>query len=261
MGEHDTWFDFLYSLPGFENLAEQARHWLGREPGSRYHWEFMMFKNSHFTLTHVLAALLVGILIILFAARFRRSLVGEAAVVPPARFGVRNVLELIGDATLGVMTDIMGEKHAKRFFPFIGSLALFILFSNMLSLIPGFAPPTDTLKTNLALSILVFLATHIYGVASNGIGYFKHFLGPVWWLAPLMLPVELISHLARPLSLALRLMGNLAADHKVLFAFFSIMPLLLPLPFFFLGLIVAVVQTLVFCALSSIYIAMSLEHQ
>jgi F-type H+-transporting ATPase subunit a len=142
----------------------------------------------------------------------------------------------------------------------IGSLAFFIFFSNVLALIPGFLPPTDTLKTNAGLALVVFLMTHIYGVKENGLAYFKHFLGPVALLAPLMLIIEVISHIARPISLALRLMGNMAADHKVTMVFFGLVPLLVPVPFLLLGAVVVIVQTLVFCLLTMVYISMAVEH-
>src|SRR5258705_12828484 len=104
----------------------------------------------------------------------------------------------------------MGKKNALKYLPFIGSLAFFIFFNNVLALIPGFAPPTDTLKTNVALALLVFLATHFLGVREHGLAYFKHFFGPILLLAPLMFVIEIISHVARPVSLSLRLLGTMA---------------------------------------------------
>jgi F-type H+-transporting ATPase subunit a len=209
---------------------------------------------------------LVGLLVVLFVAygafRFRVATVGGGteALIPPRNFNVRNLFELLCDAILSMMNGVMGDKNAKRFFPLIGSLALFILFSNLMALVPGFAPATDTLKTNLALALLVFVLTHYYGFREHGLAYAKHFLGPLWWLSWLILPIELISHLVRPASLALRLMGNMAADHKVIFAFFALVPVLVPVPFYFLGMLVCVVQTLVFCLLSMVYISMAIAH-
>src|SRR6185503_2683227 len=127
--------------------------------------------------------------------------------------------------------------------------------------IPGFLPPTSTLKTNLAMSVLVFLLSHVFGVREHGLKYFKHFLGPIWWLSPLMLPIELISHIARPVSLSLRLMGNMLADHKVVMSFFALIPIVVPLPFLLLGLLVCVIQALVFTSLAMVYIGMAIEHE
>ena len=118
-----------------------------------------------------------------------------------------------------------------------------------------------TLKTNVGIAIMVFLLTHIWGVKEHGVAYFKHFLGPVPVLIPLMLPIELISHLVRPVSLSLRLMGNMLADHKVVMLFFALVPLIVPLPFLLLGLLVCFIQALVFCTLAMVYISMAIEHE
>jgi F-type H+-transporting ATPase subunit a len=107
----------------------------------------------------------------------------------------------------------------------------------------------------------VFVLTHYYGVKEHGLSYFKHFLGPSLALAPLMLPIELISHFARPMSLAVRLMGNMMADHKVVMSFFALVPILVPLPFMLLGLLVCLIQALVFCTLAMVYIGMAIEHE
>src|ERR1019366_8929012 len=142
-----------------------------------------------------------------------------------------------------------------KYLPLIGSLFLFILFSNLLSLIPGFLPPTASLKTNVALAVLVFVLTHVFGVATHGLKYFKHFMGPLWWLAPLMIPIEIVSHIARPVSLSMRLLGNITADHKVGAVFFALIPILIPTIFLGMGVFVALVQAVVFSLLSTIYIS------
>jgi F-type H+-transporting ATPase subunit a len=182
-------------------------------------------------------------------------------LIPEAKMSKRNFFEIIIDATLGIAEGVMGRKKAERFLPLIGTLVFFIFFNNIIGLIPGFVPATDTLKTNLALSVLVFLMTHVYGVMEHGIGYFKHFFGPVWYLAWLMFPIEVISHLARPVSLSLRLLGNIFADHKVLSSFFVLVPILVPLPFLILGILVCTVQTLVFSLLTMVYIEMATAHE
>jgi F-type H+-transporting ATPase subunit a len=168
---------------------------------------------------------------------------------------------MLTDAIINLMESVIGEKNARKYLPLIGSLFFFILFSNLLSLIPGFLPPTDTLKTNLALSVLVFVLTHVLGVKEHGPKYFKHFLGPWWPLTPLMLPIEIISHIARPVSLAMRLLGNISADHAVVLAFFGIMPFLVPVPFLLMGVFVSVVQAVVFSLLSTVYIGTAIAHE
>jgi F-type H+-transporting ATPase subunit a len=254
MGPHNTWFDFF---PGYHTLRENLQHYLGRE------WTWQMFQATHFQLDHVFGGLLVLAFLAFGAVRYAATVNGaaDAGLVPPPRFGLRNLFEMLADTIFGLMVSVMGEKEARRFLPLIGSLFFFILFSNLLSLIPGFIPPTDTLKTNLALSVMVFLLTHIFGVRAHGLKYFKHFLGPFLPLAPLMLPIELISHIARPVSLAMRLLGNISADHAVVLAFFGVIPFLVPVPFLVMGVFVSVVQAVVFSLLTTVYISTAIAHE
>jgi F-type H+-transporting ATPase subunit a len=107
----------------------------------------------------------------------------------------------------------------------------------------------------------VFVLSHIFGVREHGLKYFKHFLGPIWWLIPLMLPIELISHIARPVSLSMRLMGNIVGDHKLVGVFFGILPFVLPVPFMVMGVLVSVVQAVVFSLLTTVYISQAVAHE
>jgi F-type H+-transporting ATPase subunit a len=200
----------------------------------------------------------------------------KAALVPDSKLTVRSFFELFVETVYGQMKAQMGAEAAKFFLPLIGTCAFLIFFSNFLGLIPGFNPPTATLNTTLACSIVIFLTTHVWGVRHHGLAYFKHFFGPIWWLAPLMFPIELISHLVRPASLAIRLMANMTADHLVVATFLAlgaglwalVLPdsvdgqfgLLLPVPMLLLGFVVVLVQTAVFCLLSTVYIGMAIEH-
>jgi F-type H+-transporting ATPase subunit a len=263
MGEHDTWWNLLGYIPGWDGFVHDLEHTLGRGPGSAHPWHGGPFGDTHFTVSHLLSGLAVALFLIYGAFRYSAALraAGKNAIVPPAKFNLRNLFEMFAEAVLGVAEGVMGKKNALKYLPFIGSIAMFIFFCNALALIPGFAPPTDTLKTNLALALLVFLATHYLGVKEHGLAYFKHFMGPIPLLAPLMLPIELISHIARPVSLSLRLMGNMAADHKVVALFFGLIPLIVPVPFLILGMVVVVVQTLVFSLLSMVYISMAVAHE
>ncbi len=188
------------------------------------------------------------------------------AVVPDETFTIRTFFELFFDTVLGLMGEIMGEKNARRFFPMIGTCAVVIFFSNFLGLMPGMMPPTDNLNVTASMAIVIFITTHIVGVQTNGIGHFTHMANPVgvwwgWFLAPLMFPIELIGHAVRPVSLSLRLMGNMIGDHKVLSIFLGLVPLVVPIPFLILGSVVCLVQTAVFCLLSMVYIGLALEEQ
>src|SRR5690606_25505919 len=158
--------------------------------------------------------------------------------------------------------DVMGPKNAKRYFPLIGASAIFIFVSNAIGLVPGMLPPTSNLNITAGSAILVYLAFNYYGLKENGLGYIKHMAGwgvfnhwlPNLLLAILMFPIEFISMLVRPVTLAIRLMLNIAVDHLLVSIFMGLFALFLPLPIMMLGLIVIAVQTLGFCLLSSMYI-------
>lgn len=256
MGEHGTWFDYLNRIPAWRSADDWLREHLGRK------WEWQMFGPSGWTMTHVLITLLVVIIVSLGAySFFKGTKTADQGLVPPRKMNPRNVFEYFAESLYGFVEGGMGEKHARKFYPLIGALFMFILFNNLFALIPGFSAPTDTLKTNVGLALLVFVLTHVYGVKEHGLAYFKHFLGPSLPLAPLMLPIELVSHIARPVSLAVRLMGNMMADHKVVMSFFALVPILVPLPFMLLGLLVCLIQAVVFCTLAMVYIGMAMEHE
>ncbi len=262
MGKEVTWF---HLLPGLHRLTEWAKHYLGREKGDKL--EFLTvppFTDTHFTLIHVLSVVLILVLLTLAAIRFRIGLSKKStdAIVPSPSVSIGNLFELISEGILGFMTNIMGEKNAKKYLPIIGTLAFFILLSNLMALVPGMDPPTAALKTNLALALSVFILTHYEGVKAQGAkNYLKHFTGPIVYLAPLFIVIEIIGHLARPVSLSIRLMGNMFSDHKIGAVFFGLVPLLIPVPFLVLGLIVAIVQTFVFCLLATVYIQLAISHE
>ena len=136
----------------------------------------------------------------------------------------------------------------------------FIFFSNCLALIPGFTPPTSNLNVTIGCALVVFVAFNYYGLKENGWGYLKHLAGPVWYLAPLIFVIEVISTCVRPVTLSVRLMINMAVDHLVGSIFLGMFAILVPIPLMFLAIIVILVQTLVFCLLTSIYIGLATEH-
>ena len=258
MGDHDSWYTLL--MPDFwAQLEHGAAEHLAREQ------KFMMFQGTHFTLVHVAGALLAFIFILILAIRYRASLKDETkGVVPPRKFGLAAMTDGFVGAVYNLSVDVMGEKNARKYLPLTGTLALFIFVCNIQGLIPGLIPPTDTLKTNLVFALIVFVVYNVAGVINNGLSYLAHFLGPKIggfpWLFPLFLPIEIVSHLARPVSLSLRLTGNIVADHKVVAVVAMMVPLLVPLPFLLLGTVVAIVQTLVFTLLAIIYIGLAVEH-
>jgi F-type H+-transporting ATPase subunit a len=249
IGAHQTWF---HLLPGAKNIEHAVAHALGNQ---------VLSGEPVHAVPHLFMSVFVFFLIIILAVRFksRVSASPDGGVVPERGFNARSFVETINGAALSLMKPVMGEEAARDFLPLIGSLAFFIFFANILGLVPGFLPATDALSTTAALATVVFLATHWYGIKKNGMEHIKHMMGPVIWLAPLMFVIEVISHLARPLSLSLRLMGNMMGDHMVLVLFLGLIPFLVPIPILVLGIIVCTVQTLVFCLLSVVYIGMAIE--
>jgi F-type H+-transporting ATPase subunit a len=173
--------------------------------------------------------------------------------------GLQNFMEVVLEQIERLIGETMGPKGL-AYFPMIATLALFILVSNLIALVPGFMPPTANLNTNAALALAVFTMTHIIGLKQHGLSYIKQFTGPIWWLVPLMLPIEIIGHLARPLSLTLRLFGNMYGHEIVLMIFLSLAPALVPIPMMLMGILVAFIQAFVFTLLSMIYFAGALEE-
>jgi F-type H+-transporting ATPase subunit a len=172
----------------------------------------------------------------------------------------QNVFEVIIDGLENFMVEITGPE-GRFFFPYIATVFLFIFVSNIIGLIPGMFSPTANLNTTLALALCTFVYTHVIGIKFHGAKYIKHFLGPVWWLAPLMFPIELIGHLARVMSLSVRLFGNIFGKETVLAILFVLAgAYLAPLPILFLGILVSFIQALVFMLLSTMYFVGSMEH-
>lgn len=259
MPHEETWF----SLLPFHQRLSALGHLLG--------WPFSDDGKTWYAhetpgIQHIYGALLVLTLIAIVAVVTDTSIRdSKNDLVPAQQLTIRNAVEILVGSIYRSMADIMGPKSARHFLPLIGTCAFLILISNMLGLVPGFAPPTSNFNTTLGCGIIIFAATHLYGLKVNGFNHIKHLFGPVtgWKWLPLMVLmffIELISHIARPLSLGIRLMANMTADHLVLTIFLGLVPFLVPLPMYVLGAIVVVVQTLVFCLLSTVYIAMAIEE-
>ncbi len=182
--------------------------------------------------------------------------------IKPLPEGIQNFFEIVVDGIFKFMEDIIGH-NSRQYLPLIGTLAFFILISNLIGLVPGFMSPTN--NTTAACAIIVFFATHYYGVKAHGIGYIKHFFGPIRSvpaipLMLLMLLLELIGHFARVLSLSLRLFGNIFGEDMILIILAFLIPLLVPLPMMFMAVFTSVVQTFVFVLLTMIYIKLATEE-
>lgn len=207
--------------------------------------------NTHLG-EHVTYTWFVMLVLILLAFLASRSI----KQVPT---GLQNFMEIVVTGIENLIEETMGPK-GKKYFPLLATLALFILVSNLIALIPGFYPPTANLNTNAALALTVFVMTHVIGFKEHGFAYLKHFMGPILVLAPLIFIIEIIGHLARPLSLSLRLFGNMYGHEIVLMIFLALVPFLLPVPMMLMGVLIAFIQTFVFTLLAMIYIAGALEE-
>lgn len=197
-------------------------------------------------------------LVMLFLILVPKFTLGKLEMIPGKG---QNFWEAVIDGMEGFMAENMGKEGARMMFPMLATFALYILVANMIGLMPGFMSPTSNLNITLGCTIIVFCTTHILGVKFHGVSYIKHFLGPIPALIPLMLPIELISHLARLLSLSIRLFGNIMAKETLLAILFMLAgAYFAPLPILCLGVLVSVVQSLVFVLLSILYFSAAMEH-
>jgi F-type H+-transporting ATPase subunit a len=198
---------------------------------------------------HVVMSLFVVTLLLAIFVPLSRSFREE----DPGRLQV--FLEQLVNGLRGMIEGQVGHGAGDRYLAVVGAFTLFIFFSNVSGLFYFLTPPSANPNVTFALAGISFVLYNVIGIRKHGFGYLKHFLGPIWWLAPLFLIVELISHAARWLSLGLRLFGNMTGEHMVSGVFNQLVPLLLPLPIMGLGLFAAVIQTFIFIMLTTVYIA------
>jgi len=172
----------------------------------------------------------------------------------------QQIAEMTHEFVSGQGESIIGHGH-ERFTGYLTAIFLFILLSNLLGLVPGLESPTANVVVPLGLAIATFAYYHYHGIRENGGGYVKQFLGPVWWLSPLMLLIEIVSHFARVLSLTVRLWANMLAGDLLTLAFFSLVPIGIPLVFLGLHLGVAAIQAYVFMLLATVYLSLAVSHE
>jgi len=200
----------------------------------------MVIYMSHMLLSAVLALVLV------------RSAMSNLQLVPK---GSQNFMEAYIAGVLQMGTDVMGEENARRFVPLVATIGLFVAIANLIGVIPGFEAPTAFLEFALTLAIAVFVYYNYIGIKEQGvIKYFKHFLGPVWWLYWLMFPIEIVSHFSRLVSLSFRLFGNVKGDDMFLMVILMLAPWLLPMIPFALLTFMALLQAFIFMMLTTVYI-------
>jgi F-type H+-transporting ATPase subunit a len=214
--------------------------------------------NPH-TIPHFVSYSFLASLFLIVVALIVR---GSLKLIPS---GTQNVLELVVDALLNLCEENIGHHWARPMFPFVATIGIFITVCNFFGLIPGFYCPTMNINTNAAMAIPVFLATHIYGMRVHGVKYINHFLGPIRSIMalPLMLLmfiIEFIGHLARPLTLSVRLFGNMIAKHYLLAVLGLLAPAFIPVSILVLGVLVCIIQAFVFTLLSTLYLAGAVEE-
>ena len=214
---------------------------------------------------HVATAATVGVVLIGTAVAGRVALgTGDVAVAPAGKFSLKGIIESVLEFVVGIADTVIGEESGRKFVPMFASIFLFVWINNLVALIPGMTPATDNINTTFALGLFVFVMYNYYGFKEHGVAYLKQFLGPLLLLAPLMVIIELIGHLVRPLTLGLRLYGNVMADHTVVGVFIGMFEQFwfIPVPaiFYTMGIFVASMQAFVFTMLSMIYVSMAISH-
>lgn len=212
---------------------------------------------------HILGAFVVILFITIISLKAKKHYAKDSSVIPDEKPSMNNFFELLGlDFLFDTLENVMGSREkAKKYFPLLAGSFFFILFANLLGIIPGFLPPTGNINTTMACGLLIFIMYNYYGFQEHGVGYLKHFAGPVVFLAPLMIIIELISHIVRPLSLSLRLYMNISGDHMVMGVFTNLTHLVVPVLFLGLGIFVSFLQAFIFTILSTIYIALAEAHE
>jgi F-type H+-transporting ATPase subunit a len=202
---------------------------------------------------HVIYSWLVMLLLIVLSFLATRGI----SMIPTKG---QNLFETVIGGMEDFIVDITGEE-GRRFFPILATVFIYIFVCNLVGLVPGFFPPTAKIDTTLSCALVVVPMTHVIGVMYHGPKYIKHFCGPIWWMIPIILPIELIGHTARMLSLTIRLFGNMAGHELVLAILFMLAgAFFAPLPIMVLGIFVSLVQAFVFFLLSTMYFAGAIEH-
>ena len=225
---------YLFFVQLFGLFGESAKTFAANSPWVIYSWVLMAF------------LIVVG------------ALAAKGAKMVPGK--LQNLMELVVSGIEEFMVDTIGEE-GRWLFPLAATIFIYIFLGNLIGLIPGFFPPTANLNTTASCALVVVIFTHVIGVKYHGVGYIKHFLGPVWWMAPLILIIEIIGHLARILSLSFRLFGNMMGHEIVLMILFTLGgAFFVPLPIMALGIFVSLVQGFVFFLLSIIYFSGAMEH-
>jgi F-type H+-transporting ATPase subunit a len=241
MHESELWITRIFNdyLPGLGNaflslvgMHAQARPWVD------------------FVVMQVVVAALLGVLFPLLRARLSFD--------RPGKF--QQTFELVYEFVAGQAEDQVGHE-AHRYLSFFGTIFIFILTCNLIGLIPAFESPTMSPSVTVGCALATFAYYHLMGIRANGFRYLGHFAGPLWWLAPLMFPIEIISHLARVLSLTVRLYANMFAGEQVTLVFLRLTYFVVPAVFMGLHVFVGIVQAYIFMLLAMVYVGSAVAHE
>jgi F-type H+-transporting ATPase subunit a len=240
---HELWITRLFNsaLAGPANAVLNAIHFPAQDPNNP--WSDWM---------------VCEILVVLFVLIFFRVLRGRLSVDRPGK--IQHTLEVVYEFIHAQAEEVVGPGSSK-YLPFFGTIFLFILFMNLIGLIPGFDSPTMFPMVPFGMAVSVFVFYHAAGIKANGFGYIKQFLGPMLALAPLVFLIEIVSHFARPLSLTVRLFANMFAGEQVYLAFIALTKILIPVIFIGLHLFVSVLQAYIFMLLAMIYVGGAVSHE
>lgn len=227
-------------------------------------WYSLIFGDHSPLKAHTFHALLAMLIILAFAYRATSQLEAARAkgthLVPDKGLTARNIAELLVGGIAGLVESVLSER-GRPYIAVFGTFFTFIFVCNLMGLVPGFAPATGDFNITFALGVASFLSFTVIGIRTQGFGnYCKHFIGPVWWLGWLMIPLEIIDNLVRPVSLGMRLFGNMTGDHLVLEIFTDLTKMFIPVIFYFLGAFVSLIQAFVFTLLSCVYVLLAMGH-
>lgn len=210
--------------------------------------------SSYIDSSHTFAYFFHLALVLLICIIIAKVATSSMQLVPR---GMQNLAEAFLEGVISMGTDTMGTKEkARKYLPLIATLGMVIFFSNLIGIIPGFEAPSASLNFPLALALIVFVYYHFEGIRTQGIvKYFAHFMGPIKFLAPLMFPIEIVSHISRVISLSFRLFGNIKGDDLFLAVILALVPYVAPLPAYVLLTFMAFLQTFIFMILTYVYLA------
>ena len=209
--------------------------------------------EMHHTLIYMTHFVLVVVGMLLLAKIATRSM----SITPR---GTQNVMETYVESVMSMVKNVIGEKEGAKYFPLVATIGFFVVFANMVGVIPGFESPSGSLDFTLALALVVFFYYNFEGIRKNGVvNYFKHFMGPVPVLAPLMFPIEVVSHIARIISLSFRLFGSVKGDDLFLMVLLMLAPWVAPIPAFALLTVMGLLQAFIFMMLTTVYIASAIH--